>query len=187
MYDAFEDVYAATIGIDFLSKTLYHNERVIRLQLWDTAGQERFKSLIPSYVKDSAVAVACYDVTNRDSFQNVSTWIEDARSMRGDSVIIILVGNKADLDSNRRVSFKDGEQKAQGLGVAFLETSAKTGDNIQQLFDVMKNKVVGDAKSENSGLDEIESHGIKLRADATIDEGAEVNTAKKPAGKPGCC
>ena len=81
MYDTFDNTkYEATIGIDFLSKTMYLEDRTIRLQLWDTAGQERFHALIPSYIRDSSVAVVVYDVTNRASFQNTARWIEDVRT-----------------------------------------------------------------------------------------------------------
>ena len=81
MYDTFDNTkYEATIGIDFLSKTMYLEDRTIRLQLWDTAGQERFHALIPSYIRDSSVAVVVYDVTNRASFQNTARWIEDVRN-----------------------------------------------------------------------------------------------------------
>ena len=72
----------------------------MKLQLWDTAGQERFKSLIPSYVKDSTVAVVCYDITDKNTFESVKRWVEDAVSMRGDEVIIIIAGNKSDLSDN---------------------------------------------------------------------------------------
>ena len=68
MYDSFDDTYQANIGIDFLSKTMYLEDRTVRLQLWDTAGQERFQSLIPSYIRDSTVAVVVYDITNTNSF-----------------------------------------------------------------------------------------------------------------------
>lgn len=121
----------ATIGIDFLSKTMYLEDRTVRLQLWDTAGQERFRSLIPSYIRDSSVAVVVYDITSKDlpvvihlsprtfvlyirnsaffafpdraSFLNTSKWIEDVRNERGNDVIIILVGNKTDLSEKRQV------------------------------------------------------------------------------------
>lgn len=84
MYDTFDNTkYEATIGIDFLSKTMYLEDRTIRLQLWDTAGQERFHALIPSYIRDSSVAVVVYDVTNRASFQNTARWIEDVRNEVG--------------------------------------------------------------------------------------------------------
>jgi Ras-related protein Rab-6A len=109
MYDTFDNTYQATIGIDFLSKTMYLEDRTVRLQLWDTAGQERFRSLIPSYIRDSSVAVVVYDITSnyiflnidRNSFTNTSKWIDDVRAERGNDVIIVLVGNKTDLSDKR--------------------------------------------------------------------------------------
>merc|ERR1712196_306080 len=77
MYDSFDKNYQATIGIDFLSKTMYLEDRTVRLQLWDTAGQERFRTLIPSYIRDSFVAVIVYDIINREFFDNISNWFGD--------------------------------------------------------------------------------------------------------------
>lgn len=134
MYDSFDKNYQATIGIDFLSKTMYLEDRTVRLQLWDTAGQERFRSLIPSYIRDSSVAVVVYDITNRASFLNTSKWIEDVRNERGNDVIIILVGNKTDLSEKRQVSVEEGEDRASKEGIMFIETSAKAGFNIKALF-----------------------------------------------------
>lgn len=76
--------------------------------MWDTAGQERFRSLIPSYINDSQVVVVCYDITSRQSFDNVKSWVEQARSIRGEGVTIILVGNKIDLSEKRQVHTEDG-------------------------------------------------------------------------------
>ncbi|XP_073110206.1 ras-related protein RABH1e isoform X3 [Elaeis guineensis] len=145
MYDKFDTTYQATIGIDFLSKTMYLEDRTVRLQLWDTAGQERFRSLIPSYIRDSSVAVIVYDVANRQSFLNTSKWIEEVHTERGSDVIIVLVGNKTDLvdksslqtttfstPDNRQVSIEEGEAKAREVGVMFIETSAKAGFNIKE-------------------------------------------------------
>lgn len=134
MYDSFDNTYQATIGIDFLSKTMYLEDRTVRLQLWDTAGQERFRSLIPSYIRDSSVAVVVYDITHRQSFQQTSKWIDDVRTERGQDVIIMLVGNKTDLADKRQVSIDEGEMKAKELEVMFIETSAKAGYNVKQLF-----------------------------------------------------
>ncbi|XP_036971228.1 RAB6B, member RAS oncogene family a isoform X1 [Acanthopagrus latus] len=144
MYDSFDNTYQATIGIDFLSKTMYLEDRTppqlslsepqVRLQLWDTAGQERFRSLIPSYIRDSTVAVVVYDITNVNSFQQTSKWIEDVRTERGSDVIIMLVGNKTDLADKRQITIEEGEQRAKELSVMFIETSAKTGYNVKQLF-----------------------------------------------------
>jgi len=134
MYDKFDNTYQATIGIDFLSKTMYLEDRTVRLQLWDTAGQERFRSLIPSYIRDSSVAVVVYDVSNRASFLNTARWVEEVRTERGSDVIIVLVGNKTDMVDKRQVSIEEGDTKAREFGVLFIETSAKAGFNIKALF-----------------------------------------------------
>ncbi|CAG4954080.1 unnamed protein product [Colias eurytheme] len=133
MYDSFDNTYQATIGIDFLSKTMYLEDRTVRLQLWDTAGQERFRSLIPSYIRDSTVAVVVYDITNANSFHQTSKWIDDVRTERGSDVIIMLVGNKTDLSDKRQVSTEEGDRKAKELNVMFIETSAKAGYNVKQV------------------------------------------------------
>merc|ERR1711902_107415 len=103
--------YQATIGIDFLSKTMYLEDRTVRLQLWDTAGQERFRSLIPSYIRDSSVAVVVYSINDADSFRAVNKWVDEVRQERDEKVIIFIVGNKTDLDTQRRVSRSDGQNK----------------------------------------------------------------------------
>ncbi|ORE07861.1 rab protein 6 [Rhizopus microsporus var. microsporus] len=152
MYDTFDNTYQATIGIDFLSKTMYLEDRTVRLQLWDTAGQERFRSLIPSYIRDSSVAVVVYDITNRASFQNTSKWIDDVRAERGSEVIIVLVGNKTDLSDKREVTFEEGEKKASDCGILFIETSAKAGHNVKALFKRIAQALPG--MDNNHGLDE---------------------------------
>ncbi|GMI51066.1 hypothetical protein ScalyP_jg3666 [Parmales sp. scaly parma] len=143
MYDNFDKTYQATIGIDFLSKTMYLEDRTVRLQLWDTAGQERFRSLIPSYIRDSSVAVICYDITNRASYLNTSKWIEDVRGERGNDVVIMLVGNKTDLAEKRQVSIEEGEQKAKEENLLFIECSAKANYNVKNLFRKLATSLPG--------------------------------------------
>lgn len=135
MYDSFDTTYQATIGIDFLSKTMYLEDRTVRLQLWDTAGQERFRSLIPSYIRDSSVAVVVYDITSKKTFEQTKKWIDDVRGERGNDVIVVLVGNKTDLgDTKREVTTAQGEEEAKKAGAIFMETSAKVGHNVKALF-----------------------------------------------------
>ncbi|KAI7692951.1 Ras-related protein Rab-6A [Sarcoptes scabiei] len=153
MYDTFDNTYQATIGIDFLSKTMYLEDRTVRLQLWDTAGQERFKSLIPSYIRDSTVAVVVYDITNANSFLQTSKWIDDVRTERGNNVIIMLVGNKTDLQDKRQISADEGEKKAKELNVMFIETSAKSGYNVKQLFRRVAAALPGMEANEKSKED----------------------------------
>ncbi|KAK6220237.1 Ras-like protein Rab-6A [Colletotrichum tabaci] len=115
-------------------QTMYLEDRTVRLQLWDTAGQERFRSLIPSYIRDSSVAVVVYDISNAKSFQNTKKWIDDVRAERGNDVIIVLVGNKTDLNDKREVTTQQGEEEAKKNNLMFVETSAKLGHNVKTLF-----------------------------------------------------
>ncbi|CAO3631721.1 unnamed protein product [Cunninghamella blakesleeana] len=131
MYDTFDNTYQATIGIDFLSKTLYIDDRTVN---YNFGIQERFRSLIPSYIRDSSVCVVVYDITNRASFINTSKWIDDVRAERGTDVIIVLVGNKTDLNDKRQVSVEEGDNKAKEYNIMFIETSAKAGQNVKPLF-----------------------------------------------------
>jgi Ras-related protein Rab-6A len=168
MYDSFDTQYVATIGIDFLSKTMYLEDRTVRLQLWDTAGQERFRSLIPSYVRDSSVAVIVYDITKRATFLNTSKWIEDVRAERGDDVVVMLVGNKTDRSEERQVSTDEGEELAQKENVLFIETSAKLGYNIKSLFRRLATSLPG---MENQAVTD-QRVELKLQTPVSNDEPA---------------
>uniref|UniRef100_A0A8C6WT20 Ras-related protein Rab-6A n=1 Tax=Neogobius melanostomus TaxID=47308 RepID=A0A8C6WT20_9GOBI len=153
MYDSFDNTYQATIGIDFLSKTMYLEDRTV---IVDTAGQERFRSLIPSYIRDSAAAVVVYDITNVNSFQQTTKWIDDVRTERGGDVIIMLVETR----QTSQVSIEEGERKAKELNVMFIETSAKAGYNVKQLFRRVAAALPGmDATQDKSREDMID---IKL-------------------------
>jgi len=156
MYDTFDNTYQATIGIDFLSKTMYLEDRTVRLQLWDTAGQERFRSLIPSYIRDSSVAIVVFDITNRQSFLSTTKWIDDVRSERGNDVIIVLVGNKADLSDKRQVTLEEATAKSTQMNIMFMETSAKAGHNVKSLFKKIAMSLPGmekESQAENTKID----------------------------------
>ncbi len=123
----------------------------MRLQIWDSAGQERFRSLIPSYIRDSSVAVVVYDISNVASFANVSRWIADVRNERGSDVVIMLVGNKTDLTGKRQVSTEEGERKATEEGALFIETSARASHNIKALFKKLATALPGSVPPQSSG------------------------------------
>lgn len=176
MYDSFDTTYQATIGIDFLSKTMYLEDRTVRLQLWDTAGQERFRSLIPSYIRDSSVAVVVYDVTSMKTFEQTKKWIDDVKGERGNDVIVVLVGNKTDLgDSKREVTTSQGEEEAKNAGAIFMETSAKVGHNVKELFRRIAQALPGmEAEGEGAGPGQQANTMIDVsinRSQSSTDEG----------------
>jgi Ras-related protein Rab-6A len=174
MYDNFDRHYQATIGIDFLSKTMYLDDRTVRLQLWDTAGQERFRSLIPSYIRDSSVAVIVYDVSNRASFLNTQKWIEDVRVERGTDVVICLVGNKTDLGTDKRqVSTEEGEERAKKENLLFMEVSAKAGYNVKSLFRKLATSLPGNDAAAAAAQQAGSSNLIDIKlsaAPANVDD-----------------
>lgn len=97
-----------TIGIDFITRPVQIQGRTIKLQLWDTAGQERFHSLIPSYIRDSNIAIMLYDITEKQSFINVNKWQEEVKTIRGKEILMALVGNKSDLEDKRLFTINKG-------------------------------------------------------------------------------
>ena len=101
MYDSFDRKYKSTVGIDFFCKTVTIGDTSVKLQLWDTAGQERFRSLLSGYIRDSAVAIVCFDVSNKESFIDIEKWVKDVRMERMDMATLIIVGNKTDKVNER--------------------------------------------------------------------------------------
>ncbi|KAM7131074.1 LOW QUALITY PROTEIN: ras-related protein Rab-6A [Ciconia maguari] len=167
MYDSFDNTYQATIGSDFLSKTMYLEDRTVRLQLWDTAGQERFRSLIPSYIRDSTVALVVYGVSQ----VKTTKWIDDVRTERGSDVIIMLVGNKTDLADKRQVSIEEGERKAKELNVMFIETSAKAGYNVKQLFRRVAAALPGMESTQDKSREDMIDIKLEKPQEQPVSEG----------------
>ena len=175
MYENFDNNYQATIGIDFLSKTLAIGDKSMRLQLWDTAGQERFRSLIPNYIRDSSAAIIVFDVTNRQTFTNLEKWVEDVRNERGTSVVVAIVGNKIDKTGERCISQEEAQERAKQLGAIYQETSAKTGENVKELFV----KIAAEIGSEKNAPAEVKKGVSLAQPTATADT--------KTQGAQKCC
>ena len=133
-HNQFKAEYQLTIGVEFGAKNIKIKDKIYRIQIWDTAGQENFRSITRAYYKNSVCALVVYDITNRQSFENVKAWIEDCKSQSPSTILMALVGNKIDLDSSRAVSTEEGEDFANMNGMPFFETSAKSGENIDSIF-----------------------------------------------------
>ncbi|XP_049776692.1 ras-related protein Rab-37-like isoform X1 [Schistocerca cancellata] len=126
--------FISTVGIDFRNKVVTVDGSRVKLQIWDTAGQERFRSVTHAYYRDAHALLLLYDVTNKTSFDNIRAWLGEIREYAQDDVVIMLLGNKADCGSDRLVRKEDGERLAREYNVAFMETSAKTGLNVELSF-----------------------------------------------------
>ncbi|TRY63306.1 hypothetical protein TCAL_09018 [Tigriopus californicus] len=161
-----------TIGVEFGSKIVPVGGKTVKLQvrslfrslflIWDTAGQERFRSVTRSYYRGAAGALLVYDITSRESFNTLANWLTDARTLASASIVIILVGNKKDLEGEREVTFLEASRTclnlsrfpnrfAQENDMIFLETSAKTGDSVEEAFLKCSKTIL--AKIETGELD----------------------------------
>lgn len=133
-YENSDDKYTPTIGIDFITKNVYLEEKTIRLIMWDTAGSERFKSLIPTYIKNANAIILTYDITNKQSFYSLDKWLIDISDKVPTNAYIIIAGNKLDMENKRQVPLDEIKKFAEERKLKFIETSAKTGHNINELF-----------------------------------------------------
>lgn len=147
----FKDDSSHTIGVEFGSKIVAVGGKSIKLQIWDTAGQERFRAVTRSYYRGAAGALLVYDVTSRDSFNVLTNWLNDARTLASPNICVLLVGNKRDLDETREVTFLEASRFAQENDMMFLETSAKTGENVEEAFLKCCKTIL--VKIENGELD----------------------------------
>jgi len=130
----FQPVHDLTIGVEFGARMINIEGKQIKLQIWDTAGQEAFRSITRSYYRGAAGALLVYDITRRDTFNHLTTWLEDARQHSNSNMVIMLIGNKSDLEARRDVKREEGEAFAREHGLIFMETSAKTAANVEEAF-----------------------------------------------------
>lgn len=159
--DQFSHVHDLTIGVEFGSRILTIEDKQVKLSCWDTAGQESFRSITRSYYRGAAGALLVYDITRRDTFEQVLSWLEDARAHSGSDMVVVLVGNKADLEHRRQVSREEGENFAKEHGLMFIETSAKESINVEEAFTITAKAIY--EKVKNGTLDVTsEQHGVKV-------------------------
>ncbi|KAL6578094.1 Ras-related protein rabf1 [Orobanche minor] len=132
----FDPTSKVTVGASFLSQTIALQDcTTVKFEIWDTAGQERYAALAPLYYRGAAVAVVVYDITSPESFTKAQHWVKELQKHGSPDIVMALVGNKADLHEKREVPVQDGFDYAEKNGMFFIETSAKTADNINQLFE----------------------------------------------------
>lgn len=123
-----------TIGVEFKSYTIQSESESVKLQIWDTAGQERFRSVSKAYFRNALGAILMFDLTNRQSFDDLGMWINDLNTLCAPNAYIILIGNKLDLRDDRQIVESEAQAFAQRYNLIYLETSAKNGDNVSDAF-----------------------------------------------------
>ena len=186
----FKPEYQLTIGVEFGAKNVEINNKVYRIQIWDTAGQENFRSITRAYYKNSVCALVVYDISSRDSFNNVSTWIDDCKNQSPKTIFMVLVGNKSDLSDRRQVNTEEGQELADKYGMLFYETSAKDGTNVDNIFYDSANKI---DQNIDQGYYDLENDSCGIKQGVNRPRGNnnrqqisyENNTKKKKSG--GCC
>ena len=141
--DTFLDLHMATIGLDYRLKTMIlDDQRIVKVQLWDTAGQDKFRAITRNYYKGARGIILIYDVTNIKSYENIKKWINEIKEEISEEVTIVLIGNKIDNEGERKISKEQGEKLASDYNVAFFETSAKTGQGINESVFYLVQKIV---------------------------------------------
>ena len=174
----FSSSNVSTVGIDFKTKIFEFDDTNVKVNYIDTAGQEMFKSISLNYLKGADGAILVFDITNKETFDLINSWIEDIKENNQMNIGKILIGNKVDLEESREVDKSDGEQLAKQLECPYFETSAKTGKNIIEALDEIAKITYFQWKQTNG------RHSIKLRSSESVKA---VKGEKQKEDKKGCC
>jgi Ras-related protein Rab-1A len=174
--DIWNDTFVPTIGVDFKIKTFEIDSKKIKMQIWDTAGQERFKNIIASYYRGAHGILLLYDVTDKDSFKNLSNWLIEIEKNASKNVLKVLIGNKCDLEEKRVISINQGKEFADTYGLKYIETSAKKNLNVTEAFETLGRELMA-ASAEKKIIKQKQNKKI------SVAKAQDLNINKKG----GCC
>ena len=176
----FDELHRSTIGLEYWTMFIKINYKIIKLQIWDTCGQEIYRSLISNYYKNASLAIIVYAVNNKESFQDIDFWLKELKTMSSPDIKLILLGNKIDLINERVIDYKEGEEIAKYYGFHyFLETSAKTGENIKDIF-IKAGKLLYEDYLKYKKM-----YSEKNPKNPNLNTSLEINRKKKEQNK--CC
>ena len=174
----FNEHSKATVGVEFLSRSYKINDKIFKIEMWDTAGQERYKAITSAYYKGAKGAFVVYDITRKTSFESIDRWVNDLTAAADKKITIVVIGNKCDLEDQRQITKEQGEEKSAKLEVAFLETSALSGENLDKAFELMMNEIYKKCHEEMLAENDLE----------IIDGGKDINLKKNEnTEKKKCC
>ena len=175
----FRHQHELTIGVEFGGKTIEVKNKNIKIQIWDTAGQEAFQAITRTYYKGAIGALLVYDITKHDTFDHINKWINEVKNNGSKDIVCMLIGNKKDLEEERQVRYEEGKELADKNKMLFLETSAKTAENVQECFYLSAEKIL--EQISKTGIDPtLSDKNVKI----SIDEDAEEEETKE---KKSCC
>ena len=179
--NTFKQDTKSTVGVEFGSKKVTVNGVNIKLQIWDTAGQERYRAITSAYYKGSKGCFIVYDITSTQTFEDVEKWYEEINKSGDKGISIVLVGNKCDLEDERKVTIEMGEKKAKNLNCPFFETSALNNTQIEKIFQVISEDIYSKSKNEKKDDEDDDDYDIVQE-----EKNININTDTKPPQKA-CC
>ncbi|KAI9286147.1 ras family-domain-containing protein [Umbelopsis sp. AD052] len=179
----FQPAHDLTIGVEFGTRFVTVDGKQIKLQIWDTAGQESFRSITRSYYRGAAGALLVFDITRRETFDHLVTWLEDVRKHANPNTSIMVLGNKSDLDSKRQVTREEAERFARENDLFYLETSAKAANNVEEAFVKTTEDIYNKIKT---GVFDVsnQSNGVKL---GPLQGGSSLPATGSAGGGGSCC
>ena len=187
VHGQFKPEYQLTIGVEFGAKNIEIDSKMFRIQIWDTAGTENFRSITRAYYKNSVCALVVYDISSRDSFNNVMSWIGDCRNQSPKTIFIVLVGNKCDLEDKRQVTYEEGKELADKNELLFFESSAKDGINVDDIFINSAKEI---SKKIEQGYYDLESDSCGIKKGINRNSSQEIhlgNDQQNNINSGGCC
>ena len=151
-------------------------EKKVKLQIWDTAGEERFRNITASYYKGGHGVLVVYDITDRESFENINSWLIEVEKNANKNIFKLLVGNKCDLESDRKVSYQEGKDFADSNGMKFIETSAKTDQKVAEAFELLADEII------KTNMNKDKFHSDNKKDNMKLNQGISIGNKKKS-----CC
>ncbi|KAG6581588.1 Ras-related protein RGP1, partial [Cucurbita argyrosperma subsp. argyrosperma] len=176
----------ATIGVEFQTKTLVIDKKAIKAQIWDTAGQERYRAVTSAYYRGAVGAMLVYDMTKRQSFDHITRWLDELRGHADKNIVIMLIGNKSDLDSLRLVPTEDAKEFAQMESLFFMETSALEATNVEAAFNTILTEIYRVVSRKTL----IANEDTDTDGSASLLKGVKIvvpGQEPQPATAAGCC